>query len=194
MIRLLALLAFLSSPLTAQELPALYDVYDVAADDVLNIRAEPSSASDIIGALTPDAKDVEVVRSQDGWALVNTGERAGWVFMRYLSAAAQQPSHGYPAQCYGTEPFWSLSNSNTMVFELAGNTPLTFAPTGGGTSAGMLGKSYALGKSDSTRLAAVITRVACNDGMSDRKFGLSVDLLITTETGTALYSGCCSLR
>ncbi len=194
MIRVLFALLLLTTAAQAQELPALYDVYDVASDDVLNVRAERSGSSDIIGALTPDAKNIEVVRSQDGWALINFGEQAGWVWMRYLAAASEQPAHGYPAQCFGTEPFWSLKNGSEMVFELMGEAPTSFAPVGGGTASSWSGKSYALGANGSSQLTAIITRESCNDGMSDRQFGLSTDIVLQTATGTALYSGCCALR
>ena len=194
MIRALLAAAFLATAAQAQELPALYDVYDVASDDVLNVRAGRSGSSDIIGALTPNAKNIEVVRSQDGWALVNFGEQAGWVWMRYLKAAVEQPLHGYPAQCFGAEPFWSLTNGSEMVFKLAGETPINFAPVGGGTASGWSGKSYTLGVNGPSQLTAIITRESCNDGMSDRQFGLSTDIVLQTSTGAALYSGCCLLR
>lgn len=197
MIRIVALVFFAFATATAsaaQELPALYDVYDVASDDVLNIRTEPNSTSEIIGALTPDAANIEVVGAQDGWALLNIGERSGWASMRYLAAASEQPSHGYPAQCFGTEPFWSLINADEMIFELAGEEPLRLDPADGGTASGYSGKFFALGENSEASLFAMIAREACNDGMSDRAFGLSVDLLVTSEGSTALFSGCCSIR
>ncbi|MGB3280174.1 MAG: peptide-binding protein, partial [Pseudorhodobacter sp.] len=45
----------------AETLPALFDVTGVAADDVLNLRAAPDGVAEILGALGPSAKDVEVV-------------------------------------------------------------------------------------------------------------------------------------
>lgn len=77
MIRLLAFFfAFLSTPALAQDIyPALHDVTGVAADDVLNIRSEPSASSPIIGTFSPFETDVEVVAlSPDGgWGRVNAG-------------------------------------------------------------------------------------------------------------------------
>ena len=194
MIRICIALLLLALPAQAQNLPALYDVYDVASDDVLNVRTAPNSSAEIIGALTPAAKDIEVIRSKDGWALINYGERAGWTSMRYLSVAKENPLHSYPAQCFGTEPFWSLKNADEVVFELAGVGPLEFALAGGGTASGFTGKSYILGAKDKARLTAIITRGSCNDGMSDHEFGLNADIVLQTAQGTALYSGCCTLK
>jgi hypothetical protein len=53
--RLVAALVFMLSGTfaNAQLLPECYMVTDVASDDVLNIRAEPTASSEIIGELGP---------------------------------------------------------------------------------------------------------------------------------------------
>jgi hypothetical protein len=88
MVRILSLILALlvAMPAAAQDLPALFRVTGVAANDVLNIRAEPSARAAIIGSFRPDAGGIEVVAlSADGrWGLVNSGEQAGWSSMRYL--------------------------------------------------------------------------------------------------------------
>ncbi|WP_298806862.1 SH3 domain-containing protein [uncultured Lentibacter sp.] len=199
MIRRLAVVVLAcATAANAQELPALYDVYDVGTEDVLNLRAEPKSTSAILGALPPDATGVEVVEARDGWGLLNTGERSGWASMRYLAAASVQPPHGYPARCFGTEPFWQLRNAADMTLDLAEGAPLRFEPVDRGTALGYSGKFFATartrGEAAEAGLSAVITRAQCNDGMSDRVFGLSVDLLLTSDGVTTLLTGCCTLR
>ena len=68
-------------------LPTLFDVTDVADDDVLNIRTRPSAGAEILGSLAPDARGVEVVAhdASGRWAQINTGEHSGWVALRYLA-------------------------------------------------------------------------------------------------------------
>ena len=175
----------------AQSFPALHDVHRVAANDVLNVRAEPRAGTRKIGALAHDETDVEVIRVEQGWGLVNVGEVSGWTSMRYLKP---QLTGDYALSrrlaCYGTEPFWSLqiSQGTRMVFERIDEEPQTF-------SAGLIQRSFnrtdrlSVQGQGSGSVAAVIGRRACNDGMSDREFGLDIDLLVD---GTHL-TGCCSL-
>ena len=193
MIRALALLLLLTpAALPAQDLPALYDVTGVAVNDVLNIRAEPRADAARLGDLPPDAANVEVIQTADGWGLVNAGEGAGWVAMRFLAPqAGGDYALSRSLSCFGTEPFWSLDFTQG---ELA-----RFSSPAWGIShytVGLLQRSanrtdrYLL---QGGTLVAVIGRTACNDGMSDRRFGLSVDLLPDVEGDAGLYSGCCSL-
>ncbi|MDQ2090371.1 SH3 domain-containing protein [Marimonas arenosa] len=191
--RTLALLLLLLPGLArAQEFPALFDVTGVASNDVLNVRAEPNASAEKIGALAFDATDVEVIRRAGGWGLVNSGERSGWVSMRFL--AAQQGGDYALSRlltCFGTEPFWNLEITQ-------GDLARFSAPNQGVAhyTVGLLQRS--VNRTDrfvllGGRLVAVISRTSCNDGMSDRNYGLAIDLLPDVETGAALYSGCCSL-
>lgn len=73
-----------------KELVSLFQVTDVAAGDVLNMRAGPGAQHAIVGTIPPDGRDVRVVG--DGvmvgewlWAPVAYGGVEGWVNMRYLS-------------------------------------------------------------------------------------------------------------
>lgn len=197
--RVLILLALCGAPAwaTTDAWPALHDVVGVAADDVLNIRAEPSARSMIIGTLPHDAEGIEVIRPDDSfeWGLVNAGERTGWISLTYAV-----PQHGQwygqiPAvqSCFGTEPFWSL--------DLSGEMP-TYSEPG-------LEESLALGTAVMSRnrrdraaflftgangqAQLVVTYAACGDGMSDRAYGLTADFLRPAEGGADLVSGCCSL-
>ena len=180
----------------AQELPALFSVTGVAADDVLNIRALPDAKSEVVGSLAPDATGVEVVALAEGgrWGMVNTGEQAGWAAMRFLAAEGAAPwwALATPLSCYGTEPFWGLdlaaggtaaylSDPNDGPHDL-GPATLWQRPM---NRAG-LGLSFAGG-------FATIEARACDDGMSGREYGLSI--LLFGELGGGRYSldGCCSL-
>ena len=44
-----------------------------------------------------------------------------------------------------------------------------------------------------TVVTAMIGRNQCSDGMSDRAYGLGIDLLVTDKTALKVYSGCCSV-
>ncbi|WP_137700988.1 COG3650 family protein [Marimonas lutisalis] len=187
---LFCLLFLLPVSALAQTYPALHDVTGVAANDVLNIRAEPSGSAGKIGALAHNATNVEVIRTSGSWGLVTAGERSGWVSMRYL---ARQPDGDYALTrtlaCYGTEPFWNLS--------ITQGTRATFTAMGGDPvqiPVGLLQRSA--NRTDrfvlrGGAMTAIIARAACSDGMSDREFGLTIDLL--SDARGTLYSGCCSL-
>jgi uncharacterized membrane protein len=200
MTRLLAFLMLLAPAAAAEPLPWLYDVARVAADDVLNVRDAPDAAAPVIGTLAPDARGIEVVAGDatGGWGQINTGERAGWVALRYLDpeAGVWQPG-GLPAglACSGTEPFWSLR---------PGDGQAVFATPEGGDRTFELAAALDRGIEDDprralvavrsgTRLTAAITPASCSDGMSDRAYGLEI-LLILEDAGPArLLNGCCSI-
>ncbi len=176
----------------AQDLPALYAVSGVASDDVLNIRTEPRAQADKIGELAHDARDVEVMAFNDdrSWGRVNTGERSGWTSMRYL---APQPAGDLPVaerlSCAGTEPFWSLDirQSGESIYSSPGDKATRL-------DSGQL--EPAAGRRDRFLLPfagdawAVIRRELCSDGMSDRAYGLDIDVHLGTGP---LRSGCCTI-
>jgi len=195
-------------PAAAQEFPALYSVTGVAADDVLNIRSAPSASSEIIGSLAPHQTGVEVVQADGSgnWGLVNSGERSGWAALRYL---APEPGDDWrkrqdqALECFGTEPFWSLSLDEASYLRTQDGpiTPLTLVARE--PAAGHRGKSgfYAVSRVDSALPAPEIRSVSgtltaqhCTDGMSDRTYGISIDLLQFRKAGQMdVLTGCCSL-
>ena len=207
MIRTLLFLLLLASPAVAQDsLPALFDVTGVDRTDVLNMRAEPDATSAILGTLASDAQDIEVIRanSDQTWGLVNAGERTAWVSLAYLALQPGQQGTKIPdiRQCFGTEPFWSLTvDPPTASFatpDAAARSGLIsgifrsrnridrFAFTGSffPDDAGVLGMHLS------------VRAEACSDGMSDRAYGLSIDLHLSGSTDPeahGLYSGCCSI-
>ena len=108
-------LAFIASPALADGhlFPQRFDVANVASNDTLNIRAQPTGKSNILGELAYDAKGVEVIRKDASgkWGQVNAGEGAGWVSLAYMRVT-NDPHWAEmvePLLCSGTEPFWNLA-------------------------------------------------------------------------------------
>jgi len=195
-IRLAAwLVALWASAAAAFELPAFYAVRDVAPDDVLNVRAAPSVAAEVIGTLAPDARNIEVTAlSADGrWGEINVDERSGWTSMRFLTRTAGMATP-LRAQCFGTEPFWSLTIDGNATFDSASGADFTFGVTAQVSSANRTDRRAVLGRGPIGGLSATIAAQSCSDGMSDRAYGLSIDAVLDLQTGgPRLISGCCSL-
>ena len=182
--------------------PGYYRVTDVAAGDVLNVRADPDAQSDIVSEYTPDAHPIEVLEvvteATGEWGRVLAADGNGWVAMRFLSPETVETIVGtlvpIGLQCGGTEPFWSLTAAagslNFSAIDLdAVSRPLVAATTAIGRN-----NRFGLVASDETeRMTAMLASgEACSDGMSDRDFGWRIDLLIE-GTETRAYEGCCRL-
>ncbi|MCG6111084.1 MAG: SH3 domain-containing protein [Paracoccus sp.] len=197
MIRTALVLMLSATPaLATQEyiLPTLFDVARVAADDVLNIRADPNAGAPIIGTLAPDATRIEVVQERQGWARVNTGEGSGWVSARYLDYRVDvweedRLPEGF--QCFGTEPFWGVAPQEGALVLTGPDMEDDIRPIQAVLSTGVF--------RDPTRavVAEGVTLIAtpqeCNDGMSDRLFGLRAQVVIHGDSPRML-SGCCSVQ
>ncbi len=195
MIRAALVVALLSGSAAAQGMPALHDVTGVAADDVLNVRSGPDAGSARIGALAPGATGVEVIElSGTGWGRVNVDEGSGWVSLRYLARQPDQPPVPDRLTCFGTEPFWSLAREGTAARYATPDGPEAPLLVAWSTESSVPGR-FALGLQGPDRSArAAIRREICSDGMSDRVYGMSVDLIIDGGTGDpALLAGCCTL-
>jgi uncharacterized membrane protein len=197
MVRLLAVVMLCAVPAMAEvPLPAAFAVQGVAADDILNIRAEPDAASAVVGTIPPDALGVEVVRlSDDGaWGQIGTAEGNGWVAMRFLSAlpAPEQGLLPRPMRCFGTEPFWSVTFPPTRGAVHAtpeGETPQTIYSQ----SQAQEGHLVILEEAAPILRTLMIAREACSDGMSDRTYGFSVRMFTEGPEGNSLLRGCCTL-
>ncbi len=188
-----------SPPPQPWELPALYAVRDVAADDVLNVRAAPSARAEILDTLAPDATGIEITAvSPDGrWGRIPLSETNGWISMRYVERLPGQDSStlSLPLVCWGGEPFWNLAiDLGVADFSSPDMESLAFTTewiTGGPWRYALRMKALA----ETSQATAVIRREECGV-MSDRLAGLTVDLIIETGTGGAaplLLSGCCNL-
>jgi uncharacterized membrane protein len=203
--RLAAVLAVCAAPGLAQDLPALHDVTGVAANDQLNIRAEPSASASLLGSFPPGTDGVEVTAlSADGrWGRVNLEERTGWVAMRFM---ARQPGPDWPAlaqplACFGTEPFWSLTfnpSEGTAAFNRMGEAQLGLWVNWAAPVSGPRGQVGLAIEGPARTGFLTLTGQDCSDGMSDRAFGVGVALFLNgTGSSTAEaegWSGCCSLE
>lgn len=176
--------------------PALHDVIGVAAEDSLNIRAEPDATSEVIGLLEAEAVGVEVIRpSEDmSWGLVSTGERMGWVFLSYLARHPGQWDGLYPdfTTCSGTEPFWHLVRTGAGL-EFSGlDLPKVSAQVNfTESSLGHRGR-HSFQAND---MIGVLSNETCNDGMSDREFGWELNLIVLTGAPHQRhYVGCCTIQ
>lgn len=182
----------------AQPMPQLYDVHDVAADDALNIRAEPSAGAEIIGTLAHDAQNVEVVATNDAgtWGRVNSGEGSGWVNLRYMAERGVHiDNYNLPNDlfCTGTEPFWSASNIGGALHFDTPDAPGQDMPIWIAQDSGIaddLRRMVHMGGNGGPA-TAFIYPASCNDGMSDLQFGLAISLM--TAPDAPLLSGCCTL-
>ena len=72
---------------------------NVASDDVLNVRASPTAKARIVGAIPPNAKNVEVTGSgvSNGrtlWLPIAYKEMSGWANAKYLVTGGRDPSEG----------------------------------------------------------------------------------------------------
>jgi uncharacterized membrane protein len=179
----------------AQDFPATYQVTGVAADDVLNIRAEPSGDAATVGEIGPYGFNIEVLGlSDDGkWGMVPLPEGSGWVSMRFLQAtpAADPWLIPRPLSCSGTEPFWTLGlyPKGAEWVTPEGRSDLTV------TEESVASRGYRLRAEEGPTRAyhLTVTRAQCSDGMSDRRFGLAASLFIESPDGNELLSGCCTL-
>jgi uncharacterized membrane protein len=197
LIALAATVVAVATAASAQTLPSLFDVTGVAPSDLLNVREGPDTSETIIGRLAADARGIEVVTldPSGGWGLINAGERAGWVSMRFL---AEQPDVWAPGRvpaglaCLGTEPFWSLRPEGAeLVYDTpdggAQRFPLVALDTG---VPGDVRRALVAGAGG---LTATVTPRVCSDGMSDRVFGLETLVILEADGAPRLLSGCCTI-
>lgn len=205
MVALVSVLLAATAHATQDAWPALFDVSSVAATDVLNIRAAPSPGASIVGALDPRATGIEVIRPNDrhGWGLVNAGDRAGWVSLSFLRRQPGQWLGAHPRirRCVGTEPFWnmSLSEDDGISWQAPDTEMLRGRVTSRWASESRRDR-HALSVSFDPAEGALpssallfVEAATCRDGMSDREYGLSVNVLLGNFAGARMVSGCCSL-
>lgn len=181
---------------SATSLPAQFEVTGVAADDRLNIRAEPSANAAILGSYDPYAYNIEVLETTaDGsWGLVGTREGNGWVSMRFL-ARRDNPEPWYipvPLICYGTEPFWNIGlyprgDEFTLMGEDRRDLERVQEIVG---SNGFLAR---LVEGPTLERTLIVERRPCYDGMSDRRYGWSAMLFTEAPDESYVLTGCCTL-
>ncbi len=201
---LVVLLAVMAAPAnaTTDAWPSLQDVINVEPGDVLNVRAGPGTDFDVIGTLPHDAENIEVIRPDEDfeWGLLNIGEVSGWASLGYLAPHPGQWFGQFPniRLCYGTEPFWSIRIDDDAIAYSSPESNATGHMTKRWTSTNMRDShafSFRLGaETGGTDIVAVLSERACGDGMSDRDFGIHIDLLFRDGANRGLVSGCCSIQ
>lgn len=199
----LGLLLVVAQPAAATQeyiLPTLFDVTGVAADDVLNIRAAPDPSAQIIGTLSPDARDIEVVGydSSGRWARINTREHSGWAYLLYLAYQVDvwNPGTLPPSlHCLGTEPFWSFRPRGDQLIFMTPELPERVMRIEHVLSTGIFRdpRRAVSAQGDVRHLTAVIVPMACSDGMSDRAYGLDVTVILEGRGEPRVLTGCCSI-
>lgn len=193
----LAVFTGIATQAPAQQFPAIYDVVDVASDDMLNIRSIPSNAGAIVGALDHNQQFVEVIRLSDTgrWGLVNAGDVAGWVFMRYMARQPDQPEMPTFMICSGTEPFWDIEIAQQAgVLHRPDHDPIDLAPRWRGLSVQAREMGFVL-HNGAGQVSVAVRRARCSDGMSDREYGFAATALVDLGPGLQnVLSGCCTLE
>ena len=193
---LILLLTILAGGSVAAQGVGLYDVSGVASDDALFVRARPSNAGEVVGALRHDATGIHVTElSENGlWGRVDHEGAEGWVYLGYMDPQGGTPDFPGTLDCTGTEPFWSLAIRPDSVSLDEASGP-GFDGTAG-TRMRAVGRTnrWSLRAFDSGRsLTAVIVARQCSDGMSDRSYPYELDVILSEQDGHRHVSGCCAL-
>jgi uncharacterized membrane protein len=195
-----ALGALIATGVFAQErpvpiLPSIFKVSGLQEGDHLNVRSGPSAQAADIGDLKPGTLvEVTAMDTNVGWSQIVYGEWTAWVYARFLEEVETPLMVGtdLPANmsCGGTEPFWSLTvdNGSTVEFQLMGEVSETESIAYSGKSANHILRQGL----QTTNWIAFLEKSQCSDGMSDRRMGISIELM-SKGSVPKHYSGCCSL-
>lgn len=181
--------------------PGVYKVVGVASDDTLNVRAEPNASSADIGDLAYNAQGVEIsgTDTSGNWGSIIWEEGNAWVSMRFLAPDTHPVVAGTRLPtgltCSGTEPFWTMKLSDSSaIYSSASGLNLALSLQGSRIAMGQSDYPLQLGFGSADAVATLLTRPqSCSDGMSDRVYPWSVDLLLNTSGGGAYLLGCCQL-
>jgi uncharacterized membrane protein len=174
--------------------PALYDVTDVAADDVLNVREAPDADAPIVGSLAPDSVIEVILVSEDGrWGMVNINEGPGWASLRYLHRRPDQTDETYPeiTSCWGTEPFWHLDRRDgQIIYDIMATDEYDLTETILWERPTINHRHRYAFRTENT--VAVISRQYCNDGMSGIETGIEINFILLDKD--IHLQGCCTIQ
>lgn len=196
---LIFLFSGMASFAQSNSLPAFYNVTGIEAEDVLNIRAAPQLSASILSTLPHDAANLEIVaRDPSGaWGQIAFGESNGWVSLEFLSRQAGQPEDELPRplSCFGNEPFWNLTlpRGEPAKITRIDSDPILIDTLDPVTSANQTDRYAVFGQGEEQVFTFIFHRDQCSDQMSDRAFGMSVDVFMTEQSGVSYVTGCCSL-
>lgn len=181
--------------------PGYFRVTGVAADDTLNVRAEPRASSADIGDLPPDATGIEVLGTDasGAWAEIIWEEGNAWIARRFLTPDTVDQVQGtrLPAGllCGGTEPFWSLKlgQASAVYSDISGMTftmPMAGSTVAEGRPDFPVAMQHGGGGNGSL---SVVRPIRCSDGMSDRDYPYTLSFILQTTGGRRFLEGCCHL-
>jgi uncharacterized membrane protein len=199
--RVLAVASAVAVPCLVLAEPSYHRVTGVAANDTLNIRSTPDASSADIGDLAYDAQAIEVLDFDPTgrWARVALAESDGWVSTRFLERdtvlTIGETSLPVGLVCTGTEPFWAIGLFDGLArfsHPESNLVDLPFLSTS--VAEGHLGSPALISTAGPKATAEIIVSAeACSDGMSDRSYGWTVNLLIQSDGMRRFVSGCCHL-
>lgn len=183
-------------------------VEGVAADDVLNIRAEPNAESPVMGAIPAGARHVEGLGApntigQTSWQRVRYAGVVGWVSGRFLKvdtggppqpAAPDQIEALTPLVCFGDEPNWSLQfgADGSVTCGSGCEAPPGLRVTKVLTERDGTPDGFDLADARGQQwMRAVVSKTGqCSDGMSDSPYPFE----ITGVVKTGNLTGCCRVK
>ena len=182
---------FATNPALAGE-PELRRV-TVAADDTLNVRAEPNGSAEILGELA-DGEVIEVTAlSENGkWGRIPSTEVNGWLALRFTETIDDRPRVDGMAtalSCHGTEPFWTAEISEKGAYSYKSFND------GAGPSA-MISRVERYGEGHrftAGRTIGDLTGRECSNGMTDTLYGWQLDLYFDGDLSKFSVSGCCEV-
>lgn len=176
-----------------------YRVTGVDATDTLNIRAEPTSSSTVVGKVPSGASGIRalggrVVAGPSTWIEIQYRDMHGWVNGRYLTREPiRSGSLQMPLRCGGTEPFWDLSvESGAMQFKLsdAQTSFVTSGPIRSANSTQVWSFLVKNGEGAESGVLFVKETGDCSDGMSEHLYDYEVMFNLPEAGG--VFSGCCN--
>jgi len=196
-----SLCLFLLIPCLADAEPLIFRVTGVAADDTLNVRAEPSGSSADIGDLAHDARGIEIAGTDasGNWGSIIWEEGNAWVAMRYLTPDTVEPigDTALPAGllCAGAEPFWSLRLSSvSATFQDISGAVHVMSLASTRVAEGRPKVPVQINLSGATAGSLGIVSVArCSDGMSERTYPWTISYILSSDAGQRFLAGCCHL-
>ncbi len=166
----------------------------------MTIHQLPDRNSDPIGYLPLDGRDIEVVAETEDstWGQVNTPERSGWVEMRFLKLTDpvwDRETAPEFLSCVGQGPDWWLQISGSAL-ELSMGAELDHGmtiseitlPSGDARSSRVI-----RAENPSNSATVSISEGQCALHSGGQIYGLSTNVLLETDAGETLVTGCCSL-
>ena len=115
-------------------------VYSNCYDGYLNVRAQPTTQSQIVGRLTNGSEGAELLGVEGTWSKVCVNGVVGYVASKYLQSTATDPVYIDASAVVGE---WVWTNmSGGAIYTIKSNGKFTFENTSGTTRSGSWYLSY----------------------------------------------------